>query len=152
MDSPAPDLTGGTSRRPAAERRTRFETAASICAAEAGKPYRYGVSDCFMLGCRMADAIAGRTMAATFGGSYSTLLGANRALRRRGYASLVGFFEDRFPRIGAGSAIPGDLAVALLADGEHVCVCVDHHRFATKTPAGMRLLPPSAMLAAFAVR
>lgn len=130
--------------------KSRMEIVSEVWASEIAKPYTYGKADCFVLGCRMADTLARRKMVKTFGRAYSTLAGAQRALRRRGYVSLVGFFEDRFTTIGAAQAKAGDIGIAILEDGEHVCVCLGN-RFGTKTEGGPRFLPMTAIRAAFRV-
>lgn len=129
--------------------KTRFEIAQPVIEAELAKPYAYGVADCFMFGCRMADAFDGsRGMVATYGGSYKTLTGAQRALRRRGFTSLVEFFSTHLEQCAPGAAQIGDLAVIQLADGEHVGVCVGL-KFITKTERGRSLHDVSAVKAAF---
>ena len=118
---------------------TRFEIASPVIERELAKPYRYGESDCFFLGCRVADAFdRGRRLGPSNYRAYKSLFGAQKALRRAGYRSLVDYFGDRLVRIGAASCRFGDLAILDLPDGEHVAVFTGQ-RFLTKTPAGSAL-------------
>ncbi len=129
--------------------KTRFEIVAPVIDAEMAKPYAYGVADCFFLGCQVADALGpARNMVGKYEGSYSTLLGAQRALRRRGFTSLVEFFASHLEQCSPAEAQAGDLAVLLLPDGEHVGICMGS-RFVTKTERGRALLAIGAVKAAF---
>lgn len=120
--------------------------------AECARPYEYGSGDCFMLGCRFADRLAGRSMENAFRRAYSTLTGAQRALRRRGYASLIAFFDDRFVRIGPAQARPGDLGIAVMPENgraaEHVAVCLGRE-WGCKTATGKLFLPAARIAAAW---
>lgn len=129
--------------------KTRFEIAQPVIEAELAKPYAYGVADCFVFGCRIADAFdPSRNIVGTYGGVYRTLLGAQRALQRRGYISLVQFFEAHLVRCAPSEAQTGDLVILQLADGEHVGACIAG-RFITKTDRGRSLHDLSAVKAAF---
>jgi len=132
----------------------RFRKVEATLTAELAKPYAYGnpaQSDCFFMGLALVDALEGTQGARKYAGSYKTLAGAQRALRRRGHASLVSFFAaelDRPPRGGAEARF-GDLVILRLADGaEHVGVCLGT-RFRTKTPDGARDYPLDTVVAAF---
>lgn len=129
--------------------KTRFEIAQPVIEAELAKPYVFGTADCFLLGCRVADAFdSGRAMVATYGGVYKTLAGAQRALRRRGFTSLVEFFATHLEPCAPGEAQFGDLAVLQIDLAEHVGACVGA-RFITKTERGRSLHDLSAVKAAF---
>lgn len=129
--------------------RTRFEIAQPVIEAELAKPYAYGVADCFFFGCRVADAFEpGRQMAATYDGAYKTLMGAQKALRKRGFTSLVELFGQHLDAVGAAQCQFGDIAILQLADGEHVGVCIGG-RFITKTERGRSIHDLSAVTAAF---
>ncbi|MDX0060398.1 hypothetical protein GOC19_29030 [Sinorhizobium meliloti] len=116
----------------------RFRIVEAALARELAKPYAYGLADCFMLGCAFVDALTGSAFADKYRGAYQTLAGAQRALRRRGHASLVSFFAAELgqqPQGGAEARL-GDLVILRLADGaEHVGVCLGA-RFVTKTERG----------------
>jgi hypothetical protein len=88
-------------------------------------PYAYGVNDCFFLGLRQIDALRRTAYEAAHAGAYSTLSGANRALRRRGHTSLATYFmalgeQDGWGPIAWGSARIGDVAVIEIDGAEHV--------------------------------
>lgn len=128
---------------------TRFEIASPVIEAELAKPYVVGVSDCFVFGCRVADVFdPGRRMAERYAGTYTTLRGAQRVLRRHGYRSLEEGFADHLERCGPASARFGDLGIVHLEDGEHVAVFTGQ-RFLTKTPAGRSLHELTAVKTAF---
>lgn len=120
---------------------SRFEIVCETMADELGKPYEYGVADCFMLGCRMVDALTGSDLCGAYGGSYVTLAGAQKALRKEGCKSLADFFSGK---IGLEPVAPafariGDLAILELdhkgRKAEHVAI-FNGRTFTTKTDSG----------------
>lgn len=132
----------------------RFRTVEALLAAEMAKPYAYGnpdKSDCFMMGCALVDALEGAETAKRYAGAYKTLPGAQRALRKRGFASLVEFWAAELDRpfVAPAEARFGDLAILRLDDGaEHVAVCLGL-RFATKTANGRQDYGLGDVIAAF---
>ena len=119
---------------------SRFDIVSRVMADELGKPYEYGVADCFMLGCRMIDALTGSAHSKTYGGSYDTLAGAQKALRKQGCKSLSQFFL----KLGLETVTPafcriGDLAVLEIDHNgrmaEHVAI-FNGRTFTTKTETG----------------
>lgn len=107
-----------------------------VIEAELAKPYAYGTADCFFFGCRIADAFDPvRELAKTYAGSYRTLMGAQKALRKRGFNSLAELFAMHLEPCAPSQAQTGDIVILQLADGEHVGVCVSG-RFITKTERG----------------
>jgi hypothetical protein len=120
----------------------RFRIVESTLSGELAKPYDYGMperSDCFMMGCALVDALEGMSLTEKYRGTYRTLAGAQRALRKRGFRSLIDFWtvELARPPAGAAEARFGDLVILRLADGaEHVGVCLGT-RFVTKTAKGL---------------
>lgn len=127
---------------------SRFERAMPVIEAELAKPYRYGTADCFFFGCRIADAMAGLDLATTYAGTYRTLLGAQRALRKRGHKSLIDLFAAHLQPCAPSQARFGDIVILQLVDGEHVGVCVGT-RFLTKTEHGRSDHDLSVVKAAF---
>lgn len=134
----------------------RFGIVTATLTAEMAKPYAYGDperSDCFFMGCALVDALEETQLVRKYAGSYRTLAGAQRALRRRGFTSLVDFWTSELgrPAIGGASARLGDLVILRLSDGaEHVGVCVGT-RFRTKTPKGLLDCALSDVIAAFRI-
>lgn len=114
---------------------TRFEIAAPVIREGLATPYVYGSSDCFTLGCRVADVLGGHGMEATYKGAYRTLIGAHRALVKRGFKTLADLLGAHLEPCAAAQARFGDLAVVNLEDGDHVAVCLGE-MFVTKTPRG----------------
>jgi NlpC/P60 family. len=132
----------------------RFRTVEATLNAELAKPYAYGTpekSDCFMMGCALVDALEGTQIAGKYAGAYKTLAGAQRALRKRGFKSLIDFWTAELgrPSVSAAGARFGDLVILRLADGaEHVGVCLGT-RFVTKTEKGREDHGLSDVVAAF---
>lgn len=123
---------------------------------ELAKPYDFGDpqrSDCFFMGLAMIDALTESSFCEKYAGTYSDLLGAQKALRKRKHKSLATFFAaelEQDPK-GAAEAQLGDLVILRLSDGaEHVAICVGS-RFATKTPRGREDHGLSEVIAAFSI-
>ncbi|MET3925544.1 hypothetical protein [Devosia sp. 2618] len=130
---------------------TRFEIAARIIEQEMAKPYTPGSADCFFFGLQTADALdSSLGLVTRYAKAYRTLAGAQRALRRLGYTSLVALFSTHFEQCAPAMARVGDLAVILLTDGEHVGICVGQ-KFITKTARGQSFHDMPSILAAFHV-
>ncbi|WP_246666017.1 hypothetical protein [Aquamicrobium sp. LC103] len=131
--------------------KTRFEIVAVVVEKEMAKAYRYGTADCFFFGCRVADALDKRLkLTSTYRGSYKTLLGAQRALRRRGFKSLVDLFATHLEPCAPAAARMGDVVILQLDNAEHVGIC-NGARFVTKTERGRSFHDLSAVKAAFHV-
>lgn len=113
----------------------RFVIVERVLGEEMALPYDPGKADCFFLGCRMADALGRSKLAELYAGTYQTLLGAQRALRKHGFRTLSDLFGSHFERCAPAQARMGDLVVLKLNDGEHVGVCLGT-RFVTKTSRG----------------
>jgi hypothetical protein len=128
---------------------SRFDRVARVLEVEFAKPYVPGKSDCFFTFIRLADELAPDLgLEEAYAGAYRTLAGAQRALRRRGHASLVDLFATHMERCGAAQARVGDIGVILLADGEHVGACVGA-QFVTKTARGQSFHEFADVIAAF---
>lgn len=128
---------------------SRFRTLERVVTEEMAKPYQYGVADCFFFGCRVADAFdPSREMVKTYSGSYRTLMGAQKALRKRGHKSLAELFRKHLTPCAPAQAGLGDIVILQLADGEHVGACAGTH-YITKTERGRSNHNLSAVKAAF---
>lgn len=131
--------------------KTRFEIVSAVIADEMAKPYAYGTADCFVFGCRTVDALAPQhDLVKVYAGSYKTLMGAQKALRKRGHKSLVGLFSAHLEQCAPAQARVGDIGIIQLADGEHVAVCVGM-KFVTKTSRGRSFADLADCKAAFRV-
>lgn len=119
----------------------RYDAVLSVIETELAKGYEPGKSDCFMLGLRLADALdPGLGLVERYGGSYTTLAGALRVLRRHGFETLRDAFEAHFTSCPPAAAGFGDLVIVAMPArrgrmAEHVGICVGT-RFLTKTEAG----------------
>jgi hypothetical protein len=130
---------------------TRFETMMPVLGIELDKPYVFGESDCFFLGCQIADAFEpSREMTFSYWRSYKTLAGAQRALRKRGHKSLKLFFAQHLEAISPSQAQVGDIVVILIENGEHVGICLGASgRFVTKMANGPSYHRVAECIAAF---
>lgn len=129
----------------------RFRIGRATLERELSTPYAYGPADCFHLGCAMADALHGTSLVEKYRGAYRTIRGAQKALRRHGFETLVAFWASELGQEpdGGASARYFDLVILSLADGaEHVGVCLGT-RFITKTENGRSDYGLSDVLAAF---
>ncbi len=132
--------------------KTRFEIVSAVIAAEMAKPYSHWPhADCFFFGCRMVDALDPPLgVEAAYTGSYKTLAGAQRALRRRGHKSLSDLFAAHLAPCAPAQARVGDIVVLQLENAEHVGVCVGT-KFITKTSRGQSFHDMADCKAAFRV-
>jgi hypothetical protein len=129
----------------------RFPIVEATLRGELAKPYVYGRSDCFMLGIAMIDALSGSDLRSKYEGCYTTLLGAQLALRRRRHKTLSDLFAKHLEPIAPAMAQMGDLVILRLPDGEHVGICLGA-RFVTKGERGRSLLSLSDCIAAFRIQ
>lgn len=86
-----------------------------------GRKFRLGHADCVRLA---ADHLRrmGRPVRLPAKGSYATLIGAQKALAKRGYADLPAALDDLgLERIAPAAALPGDI-IAL--PSEHAIGCL----------------------------
>jgi len=114
------------------------------------EPYSPGQNDCFFLGLRIIDAVKGTAHVKAFSGSYKTLTGAHKALRKRGHKSVVALMSELLPVIPWGSATIGDLTVVEVDGVEHVGVH-GGQAWHSITAAGPRSWPLNLAKAAFKV-
>ena len=135
---------------------SRFKTVSGAMAGELAKPYEYGRADCFMMGCAIVDALQGTAYTSMYGGRYTTLAGAQKALRKEGCKSLATFFEVKIGLnpIPASFATIGDIAVLEVMHGgrlaEHVAIFIGT-KFTTKTELGPASYGFEAVKACFKV-
>lgn len=116
---------------------TRYEIVSRVIEEEMARPFHLGVSDCFLIGARVADALdPSRQLYIKYAGRYSTQLGAGRVLRREGCASLTDLLAQHLEPCAPARAVLGDLVVARGDGIEHVAVCLSSTRFIGKTEAG----------------
>ena len=113
------------------------------------KPYEYGVADCFMMACAVVDAVSGTNYSETYLGRYTSLIGAQKALRKEGHKSLVGFWAELLEPISPSLAQYGDIAVVDINGVEHCAVCFGD--FISKEKTGQTRFALSAVKVAFKV-
>jgi hypothetical protein len=131
---------------------SRFEIVSAAIDVEMAKPYAHWPhADCFFFGCRVADALDPLLgLERAYSGTYRTLLGAQKALRKRGFKSLTELFAAHLAPCAPAEARIGDIGIVHLADGDHVSVCVGM-RFLTKTARGRSFHDLADCTAAFRV-
>lgn len=116
---------------------TRFEIVSRVIEEEMAKPYEFGSADCFLLGCRVADALdPSRGMTATYSGRYKTQKQAQRLLLKLGHRSLVGLLETHLEPCGPALARMGDIVVVDRDGEEHITICSTSTRFIGKIETG----------------
>ncbi|APO74275.1 hypothetical protein AM571_CH01440 [Rhizobium etli 8C-3] len=129
----------------------RFRIVEAALDREDAKPYLPGVSDCLFMGFAVVDDLTGSSLAKKFARAYRTLASSQRALRRRGFSSLVDAWSAELqqePRAPAAARF-GDIAIVRTADGvEHVAVCIGT-RFRSKTEKGRVDFGLSDVIASF---
>lgn len=101
----------------------RHRITTRVLAEEMAKPYIYGKSDCFALGCRQADAMdPSLKLSKKYLGTYDSLAGAQRALRRAGHRTLQSFWGAILPSCAPAEARLGDVGVVQVGKAQHVVV------------------------------
>lgn len=115
------------------------------------QPYDPGDQDCFFLLLDVIDAVRGTNYRARFAGRYTTLAGAQRALRKEGHSSLVGLLEDLLQApMPAGLAEIGDGAVCEIDGLEHAAFW-NGSGWSSRTADGPRIFTHADVKAAFKV-
>lgn len=79
-------------------------------------PFEFGRRDCAQL-VKFHLRRLGHQVRVAKAGSYSSLLGARRALRRLGHADLLELMDARFARIAPAAALVGDVIALPGTDG-----------------------------------
>lgn len=117
---------------------------------EVEKPYVYGATDCVMTALRVADEQnPSRKLFKEYVGSYRTLPGAHKELRRRGFKTLVEFFDSIFlVKVPPLQCRLGDIAVYDNQGVQHAAVCLGL-RFGVKTETGPIYVPVSEIIAGY---
>jgi len=88
--------------------RTRLEVAMNDLAAQ---PFRPGTVDCAQAAAIAVLAMTGTDLRATFKGSYSSLKGGFKILRKAGYSDLADLVGQYFPEVPVAFGQVGDIAV-----------------------------------------
>lgn len=132
---------------------SRAATLRRVIDEEFAKPYVYGVSDCHILGCRVADALAGTELVKLSTGKYDSLAGAQVALKKAGYTSMTNFWEKHLERIPPATATIGDIVVigGNNPREHHVGVCLGP-RFVSRNERGRTMHELDECVSAFRTR
>ncbi|MFZ3485279.1 DUF6950 family protein [Sphingomonas sp. 3-13AW] len=116
-------------------------------------PFAWGKADCGkMLAFHLRQL--GHELRLAKLGSYKTAIGATRALRRMGVASLAEALDQRYPRIAPAEAIVGDV-ISLPSTGklDAIGICVGNGRALAfhESVAGAVVVDPLEVLASWRV-
>lgn len=76
----------------------------------AGKPFQWGVHDCALFTAGAVEAMTGHDYAADYRGTYTTLIGGLRKLKKSGFDSHADMAASLFDPIASAFAQVGDLA------------------------------------------
>jgi hypothetical protein len=119
------DADGVTRMRPVPIMVWRVEAVEATIARFAGKPLVYGTHDCIRMGSFCLRKLGVKTPLLK-AGSYSSELGAARAMKRMGYDTV----EDAvgLPRIPPAAAVAGDILALPGEGGSSICVAVGNGR------------------------
>ncbi|WP_422371351.1 DUF6950 family protein [Hoeflea sp.] len=98
----------------------RATVVSEIIKAARAEPYAYGINDCFFLGLKVIDALQGTSHVDAYTGSYSTLKGAQKALRKHDHTSLITFLSELGEPVAWGRSRIGDIAIVEVDGAEHV--------------------------------
>jgi hypothetical protein len=82
-----------------------------------GRPFAWGSADCAQMVRRHLEGMGHKVKLAKVG-SYSTAIGAKRAIHRLGYPSLIEAMDARFLRIAPAATLPGDILALPADEGE----------------------------------
>lgn len=86
------------------------------------RPYVPGQNDCFMMALSHMDNQLGTSYLDQYRGAYSTIIGANRALIKRGFRSLGDFIATLVPSQSVMNSRVGDIGIVRDGIGDHLCI------------------------------
>lgn len=131
----------------------RRDAAQATLDAFADQAFAWGKYDCGKMLAAHLKAM-GHSVRLAPAGSYKTAIGAQRALKRLGFATLADALDARFPRIAPAAAIVGDV-LALPSEGalDAIAIVVGNGRALAyhESVAGAVVVQPMTMLAAWRV-
>lgn len=131
----------------------RRDAAQAVLDRFADNPHAWGSYDC---GQMLLTQLRGvdHTVKLAGVGTYKTMIGAKRALRRLGYPSLTAYMDAHYPRIPPAFAIVGDV-IALPSVGplDAIGICLGNGRAIAyhESAVGAVVVQPIEMLAAWRV-
>lgn len=88
------------------------------------EPFVYGRHDCGLFAAGAVQAMTGEDFGADYRGSYKTLAGALRRLKRQGFATHADLAASIFEEIHPSAAEVGDLAAVKVSDAGHYALGV----------------------------
>lgn len=116
----------------------------------AAQGFRYGSNDCALFSAGAVRAITGVDPAAAWRGTYTTLEGGLKRLRKAGFDDHVALVDSLFQGVAPAFAQVGDVAMIDAPDGPALGIIVGE-TIACLTPSGMGHLPREAALRAWTV-
>lgn len=87
------------------------------------RPFAWGAHDCCLFCAGAVEAMTGADPMPEFRGRYSTVIGAERALRRYGAGTLDATLDGKFQTIAASLARRGDIVMS----GGLLGICMGPH-------------------------
>lgn len=112
--------------------------------------FRYGSNDCALFSAGAVRAMTGHDLAAAWRGSYTTLQGGLKRLRKAGYEDHVAMADHRFTRVAPAFAQIGDIALLDTAEGRALGIFTGE-TIACLGPRGLGHLPREAATCAWTV-
>lgn len=113
-------------------------------------PFEWGVSDCIIVACDLADAMCGRNPLPLRMRKYRTAEGAHRRLLSLGFRDIEAALAAVFPRIPTSRARRGDCGV--LEQGDQLaCLIVTGPMAVGKGPEGPVSVPVTRLKSTFAI-
>lgn len=97
------------------------KTLGNVISESRNKPFEWGVNDCCLFAADCCIAVCGIDPAEPYRGTYTTEIGAKRALSK-GHGSLDSAFDACFARVDAAMAMRGDICMHDTPDGAAMAV------------------------------
>jgi hypothetical protein len=89
------------------------------------KPFEWGKNDCWIMARAHLRALGERPSATP---RYKSALGAKRALKQKGFDSLVEAMDSMLPRIAPAEMLPGDIGAVTGIEGVDALVISAGHK------------------------
>ena len=87
------------------------------------EPFKWGTNDCCLFVADAVECITGIDYASTYRGTYTTKIGAYRALKKQANGTVAGAWSQHFDEIPVKSMGRGDVALVLVENEPAVSIC-----------------------------
>lgn len=112
--------------------------------------FRYGSNDCALFTAGAVRAMTGHDPAAAWRGTYTTLEGGLRRMRKAGFQDHIALVAKEFPPVAPAFAQVGDIALVEAPEGPALGI-ITGETIACLTPRGLGHLPREAASEAWTV-